>query len=422
MHTSQARYVLATLTTLALLLQPVSHASTTSATVMKDTALRAGAGAFNKKLALVKKGTTVTELAKQGFWVQVKTPSQTGWITKNVLSTYGPQSDAKAKRGLSGLRGAKPLIHVEKSVVVTATKGAFEESYTSKRGGQRAALRQLNQDVFDEKDYREFSRPLATKGNHIEAAEAFLGGLPMPGDLDPELEEILGKALAARLAATGLESNPRLLRYVNLVATRVGEHSDRPELHYRTFILKDKRPAAFALPGGYIFITRGLLSFMRSESELAGLIGHEIAHITRLHGLKSFKRAAVNAKAKSAFNELEAETQDDAPETVSSLAELESLADSMYEAMTGVHSRGMEREADVIGAAYAYHAGYDALGLSTLFDRIVAAKQLIFLRKPTTKSTHPPLDKRAKDVRSFVSKKGLSGGTLEKGRFIKTTR
>ena len=94
----------------------------------------------------------------------------------------------------------------------------------------------------------------------------------------------------------------------------------------------------------------------------------------------------------------------------------------MYDAMTGIHSRGMEREADVIGAAYAYYAGYEARGLSTLFERILAAKQLIFLKKPTKKATHPPLDKRVNDLRGFVSKKGLSGGAQEKGRFMKATR
>ena len=92
-------------------------------TVVKDTVLRAGPGALNKKLGIVRKGAAVKELSRKGFWVEVKTSDSKGWLTKNVLSSEASNSAPKKKRGLSGMRGAKPLQHVEKSVSVTATKG-----------------------------------------------------------------------------------------------------------------------------------------------------------------------------------------------------------------------------------------------------------------------------------------------------------
>ena len=84
----------------------------------------------------------------------------------------------------------------------------------------------------------------------------------------------------------GAYINPKLNAYVEAVMTRIGRHSDRPDIDYRITVLDTPMVNAFALPGGYTYVTRGLLALADNEAELAGVIGHEIAHVTARHGAR----------------------------------------------------------------------------------------------------------------------------------------
>ena len=112
-----------------------------------------------------------------------------------------------------------------------------------------------------------------------------------PADL--QQEEAIGQAAAATLlgAAKPID-NAALQRYVNEVGLWVALQSDRPNLPWHFAVVDSDDIDAFAAPGGYVFITRGLLLHMHSEAELAGVLGHEINHVVMKHHLKELQRAA----------------------------------------------------------------------------------------------------------------------------------
>ncbi|MFM8558334.1 MAG: M48 family metalloprotease, partial [bacterium] len=105
--------------------------------------------------------------------------------------------------------------------------------------------------------------------------------------LTPEQEADIGReGYAAVVAEYGAYDDAALTAYVDSVGQRVARASDLPGLKWRFTVLDDPAVNAFAMPGGYIYVTRGLLAHMGSEAQLAGVLGHEIAHVTARHSAR----------------------------------------------------------------------------------------------------------------------------------------
>src|SRR5262245_45860144 len=90
-------------------------------------------------------------------------------------------------------------------------------------------------------------------------------------------------------------ADPKLQSYVNRVGQRLVAHSDKPGMSFTFTVVDSPDINAFALPGGYVYINRGLLAYLESEAELAGVLGHEIGHVTAGHH-SSQQTAAVTNK------------------------------------------------------------------------------------------------------------------------------
>ncbi len=115
--------------------------------------------------------------------------------------------------------------------------------------------------------------------------------LAQSGETSEADERIIGKHMAAALlGAAPLDKNENLQRYVNRVGSYLASHSNRKQLDWRFGVLDDAGYNAFAAPGGYIFITRGLLYDLESEAELAGVLAHEINHVVKKHHLKAVQK------------------------------------------------------------------------------------------------------------------------------------
>jgi predicted Zn-dependent protease len=180
-----------------------------------------------------------------------------------------------------------------------------------------------------------------------------------------EPEEIeIGKDVASRLlGAAPLVADARLQRYVNNVGRWLAAQTERPDLPWQFGVLDSPNVNAFAVPGGTIFITRGLLLQMRSEAELAGVLGHEIVHVLRKHHLKAIQKGAQTALAGDAMS---AALRDRAGPA----------RDKLIAFGTEMYARGLDKsdelEADRLGVVIAARAGYDAYGLPSVLQTLQA--------------------------------------------------
>jgi len=180
-----------------------------------------------------------------------------------------------------------------------------------------------------------------------------------------EPEEIaIGRDLAATLlGAAPLVNDPALQRYVNNVGRWLAAQTDRPGLPWQFGVLDAPQINAFAVPGGTVFITRGLLEKMKSEAELAGVLGHEITHVVKKHHLKAIQKGAMTALAGDAL-QMAVQNRNAAAND-----KLVSFGKEMY-------SRGLDKddefEADRVGVVIAARAGYDAYGLPSVLQTLQA--------------------------------------------------
>jgi predicted Zn-dependent protease len=145
------------------------------------------------------------------------------------------------------------------------------------------------------------------------------------------------------------ESKP-LQDYVNRVGQRIAKQSHRPDLQYHFTVLDSPEINAFALPGGYVYITRGILAYLNSEAELAAVLGHEIGHVTARHGVRqqsAAQAANIGLSVASIF----------VPELGSAVGQ--NLSNIIGGALLSGYGRDHELEADRLGAQYLARTEYD---------------------------------------------------------------
>lgn len=186
-------------------------------------------------------------------------------------------------------------------------------------------------------------------------------GFALFGDYSLEEENRIGRQIAGNLlGAANLVRDDALQRYVNTVGQWVALHSSRPDLAWRFGVIDNDSVNAFAAPGGYIFITRGLYRLLNSESELAGVIGHEIAHVTQKHHLKVLKQSSLIGALGQAAG--------------SRVREGDQLAQNLIGNGAEIMARGLDKdaefEADRVGMVYAARAGYDPWGLPNVLQTL----------------------------------------------------
>src|SRR5206468_2680417 len=121
-------------------------------------------------------------------------------------------------------------------------------------------------------------------------------------DIDnPQRQQDLGQSIALAISNKYPVSKDRSLNeYVNLVGLTMASVSPRPELNFAFGVLDTPEVGAYSTPGGYIFVTRGALDLMQDESELAGVLAHEVAHVVLNHGIEEVKSAKFKELADTA--------------------------------------------------------------------------------------------------------------------------
>ncbi|MBI2295011.1 MAG: M48 family metalloprotease [Betaproteobacteria bacterium] len=197
----------------------------------------------------------------------------------------------------------------------------------------------------------------------------------------------------------GVYDNAPLQQYVNEVGQRLAKASHRPGLEYHFLVVDSPDVNAFALPGGYLYIARGLLAYLNSEAELAAVLGHELGHVTARHSVQQLTAA-------TAANIGAAILQIFVPETRGGLGD--TAINVLGGALLSGYGREHELEADRLGAEYLARTGYDpqatvkvvgVLKNQELFDAEVAKAEG---RQPRAYhglfATHPDNDTRLQQV------------------------
>ncbi|MFO1320581.1 MAG: M48 family metalloprotease [Burkholderiales bacterium] len=187
------------------------------------------------------------------------------------------------------------------------------------------------------------------------------------GAIDEPREIELGRGMSETLlGARPLYNDPKLQRYVNEVGAWVASRSERPQLPWRFAVNDSEHVNAFAAPGGFIIVTRGMLRILDNEAELAGVLGHEVGHVIRKHQLNAIKKGAwMNLLGASA-----------------SAATAGKPSEDLIKALVGptkeLYSRGLDKddefEADRIGIVLATRAGYDPFGLPSALQTLAKIK------------------------------------------------
>ena len=219
----------------------------------------------------------------------------------------------------------------------------------------------------------------------------------------------------------GTLDDPALQAYVNQLGQRLAAQSPRTQLDHEFLIVPMAEPNAFALPGGHVYVSRGLLAYVNSEDELANVIGHEIGHVAARHSV-----SRQTAQAPLIPVQIIAGLGGAAAGIVSpQIGQMVSGVGQLPGALAlAAYSRDQEREADRLGQQFAAQAGFDPMAMSTFMDTLGREEALAdqdadrrsFLR------SHPPSPARSEDAVEYAETLKISMGTqppLTREAFLK---
>lgn len=200
----------------------------------------------------------------------------------------------------------------------------------------------------------------------------------------------------------GIDEDPEINARVQAIFKKVAPVAQemRGDLRYEISVLKSDIPNAFSLPGGRTFITRGLVELLDDDDQIAGVIGHELAHTVQSHGSKAFGRdLGMILFYDFLLDQVEDHQRKDAAE----------LANLSFALVSTGYSRAAETEADEIGFLYAVKAGYAPLGLAEALEKIEAYQKEQAKKAGRTKQvpeffrTHPLTEDRIRHIRQVAS-------------------
>ena len=228
-------------------------------------------------------------------------------------------------------------------------------------------------------------------------AGALLLALPLlAGCISEEREKALGDQIAANInARVPLVQDAPLTLYINELGRMIARHSERPDLQYRFYIVDTGGINAFALPGGHIYINRGLIERTRNVSELAGVLAHEIGHVAARHGAENLQRHMRTSSMSSLLYQI--------------ILGREPLIDQQALQLgthlwAAAHSRADEAEADRLAVGYLIDTGVDPRGMLTLFTTLLEEEQQLPTGSAAGQwfSTHPNTEQRLAETRQRI--------------------
>ena len=218
-----------------------------------------------------------------------------------------------------------------------------------------------------------------------------VSGRPELTLISVEQEQKIGAEEAKKVEAEmGFADDSTFTPYLDTLGQRLAEYSPRKDVAYQFHIVDMAEPNAFALPGGYIYVSRGLLALSNSEGELAGVVGHEIGHVAGRHTVQRISKQGPLAVV---FGLVSGITGLVSPLVGNIIGGVGQLTQS---AIFAPYSRSQETEADEVGQEIAARAGWDPAELSTFLNSLEREVELHQKepRKPSFFDSHPPTPDR----------------------------
>jgi len=223
-------------------------------------------------------------------------------------------------------------------------------------------------------------------------------------DITEEEEYYIGRSVSALiLSKYDVYQNEPLTQYVNKIGSAVAAYSDRPETYggYHFLILNSSEINALAAPGGFVFITKGLVTRCRDEEMLASVLAHEVGHVASKHGLKAIKQSRLVDTFKMLGSDVAAKYT---PAQLSQLTELfeGALSDIAGQLIEKGYDRKLEYEADTLSIKFTLATGYNPNGLAQFLETLTGEA-----KKEGVKGwfqTHPDPQDRLDRVKKQISK------------------
>lgn len=226
-------------------------------------------------------------------------------------------------------------------------------------------------------------------------AAALAAALALGGCVTEQREVALGNQIATQInAQVPLVQDVPLNLYVNDLGRLIASHSQRPDLRYHFYIVDSPALNAFALPGGHVYVNRGLIERTRNVSELAGILAHEIGHVAARHGAENLQRQMRTRSMSRTMYQL--------------ILGREPLLDQEALDLGGAlwaaqNSRADEEEADRLAVDYLVASGVDPRGMLSLFSALWQEEQhLPGSEQVSWFSTHPGTAARMQATRMQI--------------------
>jgi len=223
-------------------------------------------------------------------------------------------------------------------------------------------------------------------------------------------ERKIGEQVSTQLCDTfGVYQDKNVTKYVSLVGSVMAQASSRPNLKWEFIVLDTDGVNAFASPGGLVHITRGLLGLIKNEAELAGALGHEIAHVTEKHTVNSIQKSnrfslATEQAGKGLAGEL-----------------ISQIAQQAYsDVLNNRFDRNDENDADRVGVTLANKVGYAPTGLSSVLTRIAERAKAANQQQPSGMfASHPQIQDRIDKITKTIKDGKLTATATVAERYSK---
>lgn len=228
-------------------------------------------------------------------------------------------------------------------------------------------------------------------------------GLTACGAISVQEEQDLGRAVQSQVRQQlTLMRDPVTVNYIRKLGADLAENSRPSPFEFRFYVVEDEELNAFAVPGGAIYVNTGLIQAVDNVNELAGVIAHEIGHVTARHTAQLYKRQRNTGVAANVASALIAILTGN-PYAADAGQAATGVAATAY---ISTYTQEFEREADRLGVETLVNAGYDPIGMITMFETLQRESARTGIPLPQFLSSHPATQERIAITRSEIDRYG----------------